>query len=128
MLGQYNVIGFIPVRELARAEDFYAGRLGLEVIGNDGFALVLRAHGTMVRCVLTPDAVAAQFTILGWEVPAIATAAQELAAAGVAAKRYGFFEQDEAGIWTAPDGSKVLWFEDPDGNVLSLSQHAGVQG
>lgn len=31
------------------------------------------------------------------------------------------FEQDELGIWTAPDGSaKVAWFEDPDGNLLSL--------
>ena len=31
--------------------------------------------------------------------------------------------QDENGIWTAPTGDKVAWFKDPDGNVLSISQH-----
>ena len=47
-----------------------------------------------------------------------------LAAKGVSFLRYSFFEQDELGIWTAPDGDKVAWFTDPDGNVLSLSQHS----
>ena len=27
-------------------------------------------------------------------------------------------------VWTAPDGSKVAWFLDPDGNNLSLVQFA----
>jgi len=31
--------------------------------------------------------------------------------------------QDALGIWTAPDGSsKVAFFNDPDGNGLSLTQ------
>ena len=30
---------------------------------------------------------------------------------------------DADGIWTSPDGSaKVCWFDDPDGNNLSLTQ------
>ncbi len=125
MLAHYDVIGFVPVRDLALAERFYAGRLGLETVGNDGFALVLRANGTMIRCVLLPDARPASYTILGWEVPDIDRAAADLKSAEIEPRRYDFFEQDEAGVWTAPDGSKVVWFEDPDGNVLSLSQHAG---
>jgi predicted enzyme related to lactoylglutathione lyase len=32
--------------------------------------------------------------------------------------------QDEAGIWTAPGGSRIAWFEDPDGNIISLQQPA----
>ena len=31
--------------------------------------------------------------------------------------------QDELGIWTTPTGSKVAWFKDPDGNILSISEH-----
>jgi hypothetical protein len=31
-------------------------------------------------------------------------------------------DQDAAGVWTAPSGTKVAWFPDPDGNVLSLSE------
>jgi predicted enzyme related to lactoylglutathione lyase len=32
-------------------------------------------------------------------------------------------QQDERGIWNAPGGARVAWFNDPDGNVLSVSQH-----
>ena len=125
MLSKYDLIGFLAVRDLARAEEFYVGRLGLERVGNDGFALVLRANGNMIRVVKT-ETQPLPFTVLGWEVPEMAAAATELQAKGIEAKRYGFFEQDALGVWTAPDGSQVLWFEDPDRNVLSLSQHAGV--
>jgi predicted enzyme related to lactoylglutathione lyase len=30
--------------------------------------------------------------------------------------------QDQPGAWQAPDGSRVGWFKDPDGNTLSLHQ------
>ena len=32
-------------------------------------------------------------------------------------------DERELGIWTAPSGDQVAWFKDPDGNILSLSQH-----
>ena len=46
-----------------------------------------------------------------------------MSASGIAFERYAFLEQDDLGIWTTPDGSRVAWFKDPDGNLLSLSQH-----
>lgn len=46
----------------------------------------------------------------------------ELAAAGVTFNRYDGMEQDADGVWTAPGGSRIAWFEDPDGNVISLQQ------
>jgi len=46
-----------------------------------------------------------------------------MTAKGVVFERYGFFEQDPLGIWSAPGGGKVAWFKDPDGNTLSVSQH-----
>jgi len=41
----------------------------------------------------------------------------------VAAERYDGFGQDDDGVWTAPSGSRIIWFKDPEGHVLSLSQH-----
>jgi hypothetical protein len=38
-------------------------------------------------------------------------------------ERYGFLTQDDFGVWTAPGGTEVAWFKDPDGNLLSLSEH-----
>jgi catechol-2,3-dioxygenase len=125
MLAGSSIIGFVPVSDLAVAEEFFGGTLGLTVIGNDGFALVLTAPGgSMIRCAKTPDAVHQPVTILGWEVADIHTSAKELMARQVKPIVYPYFKQDEDGVWTAPDGSMVLWFHDPDGNVLSLSQHA----
>ena len=31
---------------------------------------------------------------------------------------------DGQGVWTAPSGTRVAWFKDPDGNLLSLAQMA----
>jgi hypothetical protein len=42
--------------------------------------------------------------------------------AGVEFQQYGFKDQDESGVWTSPNGAKVAWFKDPDGNVLSLAE------
>lgn len=31
---------------------------------------------------------------------------------------------DADGVVTAPDGSRVVWFRDPDGNLLSIVQYS----
>jgi hypothetical protein len=38
-------------------------------------------------------------------------------------EKYGFPGQDECCIWSTPNGDKVGWFKDHDGNTLSLRQH-----
>lgn len=122
-LASYNIIGFVPTSDSARARSFYEGVLGLRFIEDDGFALVLEANGHMIRVAKMGAFTPAPYTILGWEVPAIEQVVEELTAKGVAFHRYGLPGQDEQGIWASPSGSKVAWFSDPDGNVLSVSQH-----
>ena len=125
MLAETPIIGFIPVRDLDAAEAFYAGKLGLTVRGRDGFALVLEAAaGATIRCVVTRSE-PLPFTIFGWEVPEIHAAVRDLVAAGVSPSIFPHFQQDQEGVWTAPDGSRVAWFQDPFGNLLSVSQHPG---
>ena len=41
---------------------------------------------------------------------------------GVKMDRFPGIEHDDQGIWTTPNGDKVVWFKDPDGNMLSLTQ------
>ena len=48
----------------------------------------------------------------------------DLAGRGVEFHRYAGMSQDESGVWTAPGGAIIVWFRDPDGNVLSLSEGA----
>ncbi len=124
MLNDAPLIGFIPTRDGDAARHFYQQVLGLGFVSDDQFALVFRTGtGTMVRVVRVGDFTPATFTILGWKVTAIEEHARTLAAAGVTPTRYPFLEQDDLGVWIAPTGDKVLWFKDPDGNTLSLSEH-----
>ncbi len=123
MLNRCSLIGFIPTVDAPRARQFYVDTLKLEFVEDDQFALVVRANGSMIRIVRLDALTPAAYTTLGWEVPDIASAVKELTAAGVSLERYPYLEQDELGIWTTPSGSRVAWFRDPDGNVLSLSQH-----
>lgn len=123
MLGSTNIVAFVPIKDAEKARAFYEGVLGLRFINDDGFALVFDANGIMVRVAKVPQFTPAQFTILGWQVKEIEKVAAQLQGQGVQFERYGFFKQDELSIWTAPTGDKVAWFKDPDGNILSISQH-----
>ena len=126
-LAMLSPIGFIPTQNPEAARAFYEDTLGLRFESEDSFATVFRLGpepGTMLRVVRLPQPFTpASYTIFGWEVEDIETAIDELAAKGVSFLRYGFFQQDERGIWVAPGGAKVAWFNDPDGNTLSLSCH-----
>lgn len=44
--------------------------------------------------------------------------------AGVTFERFDGMAQSPDGIWDAPSGGRIAWFKDPDGNLLSLTQHA----
>ena len=118
-----RLIGFVPITDAERATEFYRDTLGLEFVQDDGFALIFGSGENMVRLAKMPAVTPAPFTILGWEANSIEEDVQALTARGVLFTRFGFLQQDALGIWTAPNGDKVAWFTDPDGNVLSLSQH-----
>ncbi len=122
-LSSYDIIGFVPVTDGARAREFYEGVLGLRFVSDDRFAVVMEANGHMVRLAKMDAVTPARYTILGWQVPDIQQAVEALTARDVSFHRYGLPGQDERGIWATPDGSKVAWFSDPDGNVLSISEH-----
>jgi catechol 2,3-dioxygenase-like lactoylglutathione lyase family enzyme len=117
-----RIVAFVGTLHPARAKEFYHRTLGLQLVTEDNFALTFDAQGTMLRVSTVPKLTPAAFTVLGWEVTDIAAAVRDLQKAGVKFERYDF-PQDELGIWSAPGGAKVAWFKDPDGNILSLSQH-----
>ncbi|HKD06411.1 MAG TPA: VOC family protein [Bryobacteraceae bacterium] len=119
----WKLVGFIAVTDATHAREFYAGKLGLKLIEESPFALVFDCNGVMIRVTPVKELNAQRFTILGWQVSDIEQAVARLESAGVELKRYPGVPQDARGIWTAPGGAKIAWFEDPDGNTLSVSQH-----
>jgi hypothetical protein len=77
----------------------------------------------MIRITRAPNFVPAQGTVLGWEVEDVEAVVEWLKSRGVTTEKYSFVPDQERGIWVTPSGDKVAWFKDPDGNVLSVSQH-----
>lgn len=121
-LGFGKLIAFVATRDPARAKTFYCDTLGLKLIAEDEFALVFDVYGTMLRITTVRQIAPAAYTVLGWHVADIETVARRLIEEGVPLERYSELPQNDLGIWTTPNGAKVAWFKDPDGNVLSITQ------
>lgn len=118
-----KVMTFICTRDREKSKAFYRDVLGFKLTHEDDFAAVFDLDGTMLRVSTVPDFKPHPHTALGWQVPDIAAAAKALSAKGVTFNIYDGFGQDALGIWSAPGSkAKVAWFNDPDGNVLSLAQ------
>jgi catechol 2,3-dioxygenase-like lactoylglutathione lyase family enzyme len=123
-LAKYNIIGFATIVDIEKAKSFYRDTLGLTLLSEEPpFALVFDANGIMIRLGMGKERPKVSGTVLGWQVPEIESAVSELQGRGITFERFDGLKQDNAGIWTSPTGAKVAWFRDPDGNILSLSEH-----
>ncbi len=123
-LSACKLIAFVPSANRQRAKEFYKMVLGLHLISEDEYAMMFDIAGTYLRVVNLPRILRPGYTLAGWKVPNIRAVVDELTQRGVVFERYPGFQQDDQGIWTAHDGSRVAWFKDPDGNILSLTQFA----
>lgn len=122
-LAAQTPVTFVITRDRRIAEPFYRDTLGLPLVVDDGFAAVFDLAGVDLRVTEVPDHTPAAHPVLGWRVADIVGTATALAERGVMFTIYEGMGQDERGIWTAPDGkTKVAFFNDPDGNGLSLTQ------
>lgn len=125
-LTKYELIAFATIVDVERAKHFYRDTLGLTLVSEEPpFALVFNAKGTMVRLAMAKKLPEAHGTVLGWQVPQIEQAVQELLECGISFERFEGLTQDAKGIWASPMGAKIAWFRDPDGNILSISEHSG---
>jgi catechol 2,3-dioxygenase-like lactoylglutathione lyase family enzyme len=122
MLDGARSVGFVGVSDLDAARAFYGDTLGLRLRDESPHALIATAGGTTLRVTAVGTPVVAPYTVAGWDVDDIAATVDGLVARGVVFARYDGLGQDERGVWTTPDGTKVAWFLDPDGNNLSLTE------
>ncbi len=120
------LVAFAASTNLDRSHGFYGGVLGLRRVEATPFANVYAAAGAQLRVTAVVRVARADYTVLGWSVRDLDAAVQALRARGVEFKRYRGVDQDADGVWTAPGGSRIVWFQDPDGNTLSLQQPAGA--
>lgn len=116
-------VSFVFTADRPRLRPFYADVLGLPVLSDDDFGTVFDiGGGARLRLTDIKDHEPSPHTVLGWEVPDIRSAMADLRAKGVRFEIYEGFGQDEDGVWSF-QGTQLAWFNDPEGNNLSLAQH-----
>ena len=109
------------VDDLAKAKDFYAETLGVQVVDIASGLLSLQGGNGCAVLIYPKDAhEPAAHTILNFPVDDIEAAVDKLRNAGVEFEQYdeGPIATDEKGI--ATPGPKQAWFKDPAGNILSV--------
>jgi catechol 2,3-dioxygenase-like lactoylglutathione lyase family enzyme len=118
-----KAITFVLTPDHNRAAPWYQDVLGLKQVSSDPFAAVFDLAGTTLRLTTVQGWTAGAHTVLGWDVPDIRAAMAALKAKGVEFLVYPGFGQDADGVWSNPGGgAKICWFNDPDGNNLSLTE------
>jgi catechol 2,3-dioxygenase-like lactoylglutathione lyase family enzyme len=121
-----EAVAFLPSEDLQRSERFFRSVLDLPLVSRSPYASVFKVGGATLRVTKVDGLRPQPFTVFGWLVPDLRAAIGELRDRGTAMLRYEGLDQDDQGVWTTPNGDLVAWFQDPDANVLSLTQVAAV--
>jgi catechol 2,3-dioxygenase-like lactoylglutathione lyase family enzyme len=115
----------VPVSDIAKAKEFYEGKLGLsggKNIGDGGITYPV-GSGREIHIYPSPNAGKSGGTIAAWEVSDLEKTVDELTANGVS-----FMQVDNERIKTNAKGiaalgeDRMAWFSDPDGNVYGIAQ------
>ena len=105
--------------------EFYTNTMGLTLVEDGEYALVFKLKNLELRISKVPAFTPHPFTVLDWMVDDLDVAMTLLESKGVSFEIFKGMGQDERGVWQVPGGeTKIAWFKDPDGNVLSVSQRA----
>lgn len=131
MLGDAPVSAILPCVDIEGAKQFYGEVLGLkqvEIPGASeeeasGTAMFQCGQGTQLTIYPRETPPKADHTAAGWLVEDVEAVVDELLARGVTMEVYDMpgIEFDERGIATS-DNFKGVWFKDPAGNILSITQ------
>jgi catechol 2,3-dioxygenase-like lactoylglutathione lyase family enzyme len=113
----------LPVKDLARAREFYESKLGLTPGGlqPDG-KFLLRCNGTTLALFPKPEGTKAEHTAVSFQVGDIVAEIRALKVRGVQFHDYDFpgFKTVEHIAIVGSD--KAAWFSDPEGNILCLHE------
>lgn len=112
----------ILTSRLAEAENFYRNTLGLTLRSVSDGALVFDVGGGDLRVSPVPSTVPSEHTVLGFAVDDVDKTIAWLLDRGISLERFDGLPHEINGVLVTPDGARVAWFRDPDGNLLSVVQ------
>lgn len=123
MLGEHPVEVVLLATDLDAASDFYADKLGLEVLTRSDDALTFKCGGD-TRLTVTKSTVgtADAQTQATWRVDDLAAELRELRARGVRIEEYDYPELKTVDGVADVGFALAAWIVDPGGNCLGILQ------
>ncbi len=129
-LSDYRMNVSIAVKDMAVAEEFYEGKVGLVAArtGADGSKYYAAGGHESLMVYPSPDhAGRSTATLATWYVDDVERMVEELTANGMTFEQYagvlesGFdYGTDDQGIAPRAGGGRIAWFKDPDGNTFAI--------
>jgi catechol 2,3-dioxygenase-like lactoylglutathione lyase family enzyme len=125
MLGDQDAQATVAVRDLATARPFYQGVLGLRPLpSNQPGVQAFQAGKSLVLLYESQFAGSNKATVLTWALGETFDAVvEQLKGRGVTFDRYDLPGMGHDGDVHVAGDMRVVWFKDPDGNVLSLGNY-----
>ena len=121
MLGKADATPMIAVKDIDRARKFYTDTLGLSAKDAMGGEVIEVTSGdTLINLYRSEFAGTNKATALTFDVDDIEGEVRALKDKGVFFEQYDMPGLERQGDLYVGEGMKTAWFEDPDGNILSL--------
>ena len=125
MLTSAPIAPTIPVTDLAKAKEFYHGKLGFAIVKELPGGITFQAGENTKFNVYKRGPSKADHTLAAFLVKDVEAVVDELIKQGIVFEQYDFpgLKTNEKGIAELPEeGEKGAWFKDPDGNILAVGQ------
>jgi len=122
MLSHSRLQTIILTSRIAEAERFYTDVLGLQLRRHSNGHLIYDVGGSDLTVGRVPSTQPSEHTVMGFAVDDLDAEMRELAKSGLTWECFAGFHHDERGVVVTPDGDRVVWFRDPDGNLISIVQ------
>lgn len=120
MLKNHDSAAIVAVTDIARAKDFYANILGLDLAEGDDDVMQFKTGATTLVVYKSDFAGTNKANAVVWGVGAeIEDIVATLKSRGVSFEHYEGMER-RGDVHVAGD-FRMVWFKDPDGNILHLN-------
>lgn len=124
MLAAARLQTLVWTSRLEDATRFYSDVLELPYRGRvHGASVYEVGGGGVLRVAPVPSTAPTEHTVAGFAVLDVYAVVARLKARGVVFERIAGIPLDQHDVFKLPDGTKVAWFRDPDGNLLSVVQY-----
>jgi catechol 2,3-dioxygenase-like lactoylglutathione lyase family enzyme len=125
MLGEHPIDVVLLATDLEESKEFYAGKLGLEILNESDEAITYKCGGdSQLSITKSTTGTADEQTQAGWRVDDIAAELAELRSRGVEIQEYDMPEMNLKTVDGVADIGFALmaWIIDPHKNALAIMQ------